>query len=227
MELKIIKNGYLQCDKGFITLGKDMGTKIKIPVFCFLVKHPKGNILIDSGICKNYKKEWGKRLGYFKPSVEKDIVKYLKGTPISYVINTHLHIDHCGNNHEFKNAVFIVQKDEYNAALSPAPYQKLSYPDKIDKELNYRLIEGNLDLFDDGSIKIIKTAGHTQGHQSIILRINNKSLMITGDACYTRENLSHNILHGILWNPDKIMEAYKLIRGEEEKGAAIIFGHEE
>ena len=55
MELEIIKNGYLECDKGFVTLGRDMGKMIKIPVFVFLVKHDKGNILIDTGFSKNFK----------------------------------------------------------------------------------------------------------------------------------------------------------------------------
>lgn len=228
MQLEIIKNGYLECDKGFITLGKDMGKKINIPVFCFLIKHPKGNVLIDTGIAKDYSETWGKRLDFFKPTIEKDIVSYLRDIKIDYVVNTHLHVDHCGNNSSFKDAVFVIQKDEYKAASNPKPYQKMSYPDKLNKDLNFRFIDGDLDLFSDDAIKIIKTPGHSQGHQSVLLKLQDKNILIAGDACYTKENLKHNILPGILWNPDNVIESYNLIRDVSiDNKAEIIFGHEE
>jgi len=227
MELSIIKNGYLECDKGFVTLGRDMGKMIRIPVYCFLVKHPKGNVLIDTGFSSDFEKTWGRRLKYYKPILESDVVKFLKqaNAKINFIINTHLHIDHCENNADFKNAEIIVQKKEFKAALSPKPYQILAYPDKIGKNLNYRLIDGNLDMFNDGAIKIIQTPGHTPGHQSVLINTGKKNIFIAGDACYTSENLEYDCLPGILWNTDKIMECYKMIRNL--KDTKIIFGHEE
>lgn len=225
MEFEIVKNGYLECDKGFVTLGRDMGKDVRIPVHCFLIKHPKGNVLIDTGFASNFKTTWGKRLKFFKPILENDVVDYLKDITINYIINTHLHIDHSENNAFFKDAEIIVQKQEFEATCNPKPYQVLAYADKIDKTLNYKLIEGSLDLFGDGTIKIVKTAGHTEGHQSVFLNVNGKKAFIAGDSCYTSENLKYNCLPGILWNPDKIMECYKMIRGL--KNTKIIFGHEE
>jgi len=214
----------LECDKGFVTLGRDMGKIIKIPVFVFLVKHNKGNVLIDTGFSKNFKKTWGARLKYYRPILEEDIVQYLKDTKIDYIINTHLHIDHSENNPKFKGAKIIVQKSELEFAKDPKPYQKLAYPDKIE-DLKYKIINHNLDLFDDGTIKVIKTPGHTPGHQSILLNINQKNIFIAGDACYSKENLRYFCLPGILWNPDKILESYKLIKNL--KDTRIIYGHEE
>jgi len=227
MEFSIIKNGYLECNKGFVTLGRDMGKIISIPVYCFLAKHPNGNVLIDSGFSSNFEKTWGRRLKYYKPIMEKDIVQFLEenNVKIDFIINTHLHIDHCENNPYFKNAEIIVQKKEFDAASNPKPYQILAYPDKIDKNLNYRFINGDLDLFGDGAINILQTPGHTEGHQSILLNVNGSGIFIAGDACYTSENLKHNCLPGILWNPDKIMECYEMIRNM--KNTKIIFGHEE
>jgi len=225
MEFAIIKNGQLECDKGFVTLGRGMGKLIRIPVYCFLVRHSKGNVLIDTGFSSNFNITWGKRLKFYKPILEADIVEQLKSIEINFIINTHLHIDHCENNPYFKNAEIIVQKKEFEAACSPKPYQILAYPDNIDKSLNYRFIEGNLDLFDDGAIKLIQTPGHTQGHQSVQLNIDGKKIFIAGDACYTSENLKYDCLPGILWNPDKIMECYGMIRSL--KNTRIIFGHEE
>jgi len=224
MDFEIIKNGYLECDKGFVTLGRDMGKIIKIPVYCFLVKHDKGNVLIDTGFSTNFERTWNKRLKYYKPILEEDIVAYLKAIQIDFIINTHLHIDHCENNPFFKNAEIIVQKQELEFARDPKPYQKLAYPDKIE-DLNYKIINNNLDLFKDKTIKIIKTPGHTPGHQSILLNINKKDIFIAGDACYSSENLKYSCLPGILWNPDKIMECYDMIR--TLKQTKIIYGHEE
>ena len=227
MKFTIIKNGYLECDKGFVTLGRDMEKKIKIPVYCFFVEHPKGNVLIDTGFSSDFEKTWGRRLKYYKPILENDIVKFLKkrNIKIDFIINTHLHIDHCENNPCFKNAQIIVQKKEFGAACNPKPYQILAYPDKIDKNLNYMFIDGDFDLFGDGAIKIIKTEGHTEGHQSVLLNVDGENIFIAGDACYSSENLKYNCLPGILWNPDKIMECYEMIRNL--KNTKIIFGHEE
>lgn len=227
MELTIIKNGYLECDKGFVTLGRDMGKKIRIPVYCFLVEHLKGNVLIDTGFSSDFSNTWGKRLKFFKPILENDIPNYLKKKSINvdFIINTHLHIDHSENNPYFNGAEIIAQKKEFEAACSPKPYQRFAYPDKIDRNLRYRLINGDLDLFDDGAIKIISTPGHTEGHQSALLNIDGKNIFIAGDACYSSENLKHNYLPAILWNPDKVMECYEMIRSL--KNTKIIFGHEE
>lgn len=227
MKFEAIKNGHLECDKGFVTLGRDMGKIIRIPVYCFLVMHSKGNVIIDTGFSSDFNKTWGKRLRYYRPIQENDLIKYLeeKNIKIDFIINTHLHIDHCGNNSFFKDAQIIIQKKEFESACKPKPYQILAYPDDIPKDLNYRLIDGNLDLFDDGAIKIIKTPGHTEGHQSVLLNLGEKNIFIAGDACYSSENLKYNCLPGILWNPDKIMETYEMIRNL--KNTKIIFGHEE
>ena len=227
MGFEIIKNGYLECDKGMVTLGRGMGTKIKIPVFCFLVKHKKGNVLIDTGFSSEFKDSWGKRLKFYRPILENNIVEYLKERKIKidFIINTHLHIDHCENNSAFEGAVIVVQRREFESAVNPKIYQRLAYPDSIDKNLNYKLIDGNFDLFRDGKIRIVPTYGHTEGHQSVLLDINGKKIFIAGDACYTSENLKYSCLPGILWNPDKIIEVYVMIANL--KDTKIIFGHEE
>jgi len=133
MEFEIIKNGYMKCDKSFVTLGRGMGKIVKIPVYCFVVKHSKGSVLIDTGFSRNFKETWGERLKFFTPILETDIVEYLKNTEIQYIINTHLHIDHCENNPFFKDAEIIVQNQEFKDACNPMPYQKLAYVDNIDK----------------------------------------------------------------------------------------------
>jgi N-acyl homoserine lactone hydrolase len=227
MEFEAIKNGYLECDKGMVTLGRDMGKKIRLPVFCFLVKHKKGNVLVDTGFSMDFKDSWGKRLGFYNPSIETDIVRHLKDRKIKidFVINTHLHVDHCGNNSAFRDSAIIVQKRELESAMRPKIYQKFAYPDSIDKELDYKLIDGDFDLFRDGMIKIVPTYGHTRGHQSVLLDVNSRKIFIAGDACYTSENLKYNCLPGILWNPDKIISCYSMMRKMEN--TKIIFGHEE
>ncbi len=227
MKFEIIKNGCLECDKGFVTLGRDMGKTIRIPVYCFLARHHDGNVLIDTGFSSDFKNTWGRRLKYYRPILEKNIVSFLKEKDmnVDFIINTHLHIDHSENNPLFNGAEIIVQKEEFESACNPKPYQILAYPDKIDKSLSYRLIENDLDLFGDGSVKIIRTPGHTQGHQSVLLNVNGKKFFIAGDACYSSENLKHSCLPGILWNPDRIMEGYEFIRNM--KDTKIIFGHEE
>lgn len=223
--MKIIKNGYLECDNGFISSGLNFGVKIRIPVFCYLVKHPKGTVLIDTGFSKHFEKTWGKRLKWFEPILERDVVEALKNEKITHIINTHLHIDHAENNFCFPGAEIIVQKEEYEDAKNPPVYDVLGYEDSLNEELKYRIIEGKLDLFGDGSIIIIPTPGHTKGHQSVFVKEADKTYYIAGDACYSSFNLQKNILPGIYWNAEEVIKQYDFIRSLSD--TIILYGHDE
>ena len=46
-----------------------------------------------------------------------------------------------------------------------------------------------LDLFGDGSVRLVSTPGHTAGHLSVVLRLRDREALLTGDAAYTRRTL--------------------------------------
>jgi len=221
IRLYIFNTGSIRLEKGFITAGKDMSEMLEIPVPVFLITHPKGNVLFDTGT--------------FVPKIKKgqDIVSQLDKLgysvdDIDIVINSHLHLDHAGNNECFPNAKFIIQKDELRAAYWPEIFQKSTYfRADFDHPLDYFQIDGEYDVFDDGIIKCIPSPGHTQGHQSLLLTLKNSGrILLPADAVYTRENMDLPVLPGIVWDPTLTMNNIMKMRDMEEKGVKIIFGHD-
>jgi N-acyl homoserine lactone hydrolase len=97
---------------------------------------------------------------------------------IDYVINTHLHFDHAGNNDLLGSATFFVQRDQYVHALDnpryPSQYWNLP-------ALKYELVDGESELFD--AVRVIPTPGHAPGHQSVEVTLpEGGSMIICGDA---------------------------------------------
>ena len=100
-----------------------------------------------------------------------------------------MHLDHAGNMEMFPDAIHVLQKAELKAAWWPEKFQRAAFVLKDfdgTRNFNFLEIEGDFDLFNDGKIKIIETIGHTQGHQSLMVKLKNTgTLFLAGDAVYT------------------------------------------
>ena len=87
-----------------------------------------------------------------------------------------------------------------------------SAPD-FDHPLDYRPVDGEHDVFGDGTVVLIPTYGHTPGHQSLRVRAGKGAdLVLTADACYTRENMDRDLLPGVLWDADEMARSLARLR---------------
>ncbi|MDY6822053.1 MAG: N-acyl homoserine lactonase family protein [Deferribacterota bacterium] len=153
----------------------------------------------------------------------------IKPEEISYVIQTHLHLDHAGSTKLFPNAKVIVQLNELRYAYFPDALMKGAYieNDIKDRNIQYTPIVGVRVMF-DGKIVIFPTPGHTPGHQSILIRLEkHKPVILTGDAIYLRENFEKNIPSGFALNfADAAYSAETIGNIAKEENADIWFGHD-
>lgn len=241
MRLYPISVGRLTLDKSTLTAGRGMGTMITVPVPTFLITHPKGNIVCDTGMHKRVATDpvaqWGEdKVKWLSPVIGKDedIVSQLAKLgfapkDIRYVINTHLHLDHAGCNQHFPDSTFLVQKDELRTAHWPEVFQRGSYfRADFDHPLNYQELDGDYDVFGDGTVQLMKTPGHTQGHQSIILTLPRTGrIVLAGDACYLNENADDLLPPGLCWNAEEAVRSLRKLRyWKEQKDAKLFTGHD-
>jgi N-acyl homoserine lactone hydrolase len=133
----------------------------------------------------------------------------LKRADVRYIVISHVHPDHVGNLDQFPDATLVMQKREWDYALK-LPLQPISPEHKA------QLVEGDKDLFADGSLTILATPGHTPGHQSLLVRLRNTgNVILTGDAVHFASNWQHRRIPA--FNTDKAQSAASM-----EKIARVI-----
>ena len=98
--------------------------------------------------------------------------------------------------------------------------------DSLDRVSHY--FSGDRRLFGDGQVVLLPTYGHTPGHQSLLVRAGKGTeLVLTADACYTRENMDRDVLPNILWDPGVMRESLGALRRlRDREGATMFYGHD-
>ncbi len=227
--------GYEVSDKGALTLNKDVGKKIKIPYYSWLIEDPNHTILVDTAVSVRWKELHPKPLAdAYPPHLDYeerlDVLLGMLGfktQDIDIVINTHLHYDHCGNNEMFPKARFLVNEAELKHARRPGWWDEGGYVKALfdTAHLKYKAISNNYRVCP--GISIFPTIGHTLGHQSVVVRLEKTGLLVlVGDAIYLRENIETPILPGIYWNAEEYAKSLtKLIRLAKVNKATLLFSH--
>lgn len=228
-------SGALTIGKGVLQNFGPMDPPIVIPVGFYVIKHPKGNILFDTG--DNDKlitdHSWWPMYDSLKPAMTPEVaidvqLKKIGLTPddIKYVVCSHLHLDHGGNVGKFPNSTIIVQKSEIINAFWPEPgtggpyiigdVMPLRAPNSNYPNAQKMIqLDGDLDLYGDGSIVIKRWVAHTPGSQMMTVKLKNTGLVIlTGDNVYFRENVDKSIAPNLVlsYDPAGYYKAYEWIR---------------
>ena len=214
------------------------------PVSFYVIKHPKGNVMFDTG---NNDKTitdpdgwWGPLAKGFGLKMTKDdaipvqLAKIgLKPDDIKYVAVGHLHLDHGGNVGQFKNSTLIAQDDEFKAAWWPDVGFSVYYiPGDFADTKNMKTIRlnGDFDLFNDGTVKLIRAPGHTPGSQFMVVKLpKSGTAILTSDVVYLTESLDKNLIPPIpgTWNPGDAYRSYDRIRHiRDVENAKMFIGHD-
>ncbi len=199
--------------------------RIELPVCVFLVEHPKGLLLVDTGWSREISPE-GIRdqkaadrvlprqlAALYHPWVpagmtvsEQLLTRGIRAEDLDCVILTHLDPDHVSGLHSVGKAKrIILAEDEY--FFSCRTVYKLRQPWKfwIDEQIERLYYRGSplgpnhwaIDLFGDESVQLVNTPGHTDGHASVILRNGEQFVLLTGDAAFSEGNWKNAVSPGL------------------------------
>src|SRR6266436_8214293 len=159
--------GLIDLDLSGFFCDRAPGSRATVPVICFLIAHPQGHVLVDTGVHRQALTDPVGRLGEGRaarftlrssPSDEMVNQLALLGlTPehVRYVVNSHFHFDHCGGNEFFPRSAFLVQRPEMDAARQVQAGVTMRYspsPIDFDHPLDYQLLDGERDIFGDGQV---------------------------------------------------------------------------
>ena len=193
--------------------------RIEVPVFCFLAECRKGKILFDAGQKPlPYPQDRRTADYYVKVSPEETAVRKLAAMKISpddlsWIILSHKHADHADGIEDFPNVKVIVQK------------QADPMPEKFKNR--FVRINGEFDVFGDGSVLCIPTPGHSPDHQSLLLTHENGSReLLLGDVVYLPEALDYEPDPEEYNQRPDYFDSIRKVRAMRDSGIKIRFSHD-
>ena len=175
---------------------------------CYLIKHARGWFLWDTGIPDAVAAMPNGHLPADPKASTWHRAKTLaaqldqlgvKPSDIKAMAVSHTHPDHIGNVEMFPTAMLYVQKAEYEwPGANNAPRFKPEHP--VTK------LEGDRDVFGDGSVTILSTPGHTPGHQSLLVKLPKPgAVVLSGDAVHFRSNWDNRRVPALNFNKEQTL----------------------
>jgi N-acyl homoserine lactone hydrolase len=163
-------------------------------VVAHLIVHPKGTLLWDTGVVPDA------QLGSGAPGTEMGGKRSLKdqlaeigysAKDITYLALSHFHFDHTGNANDYQGSTWIVQQPEREAMFAGKPLPAGNAAHFTALKNSKTIVLSNIDEYDvfgDGTVVIKVAAGHTPGHQVLVLKLPKTGpVMLAGDLYHFRE----------------------------------------
>jgi glyoxylase-like metal-dependent hydrolase (beta-lactamase superfamily II) len=228
--------GWLSSPLGLFLEGEH--GRLRVPVPAFLIEHPRGRVLFDTGLHADVQRDPHARLGRLADAFVPDYhpgedvaarVRARGADPerVDIVVLSHLHFDHAGGLAAIPNARVIVQRRDWDAGHDADLAASLSFfRQDFDYGHDVRLVEGEHDVFGDGRIVCLPTHGHTPGHQSLRLRLAGGDVVLTADACYLRRTMDTDHLPPLVFDRDATRDSLRRLRALRDGGARVVYGHD-
>ena len=215
-------------------LTRDEVSDTNMGVTCYLVVHPKGMLLYDAGLSDGlvgrplYENTF-EGYGQIKFNSLSGQLAEIGVAPakVDYLVLSHYHFDHVGNAGDFAGATWLVYPGDRDAMFSSAAraYPWFGQYSALEHSRT-KLLSGDYDVFGDGTVVVIATPGHTEGHCSLLVRLANTGpVLLSGDLYHYAEERELNRMpqeekaHGTIESRAKIEELMRLA------GAKLWIGH--
>ena len=229
--------------------------RVSLPVSCYLIEHPRGLILVDTGLCRDISPA-GKRdprasaavlssslEAFYHPTLplgaaidEKLSAMGIAPSDLSCVILTHLDSDHVAGLRHLRGAGrIILPEDEYFWACRTVYKRRQPWSLWIDFPIERLFYRGSplgpnrwaIDLFGDDSLSLINLPGHTDGMAGVLLRDGARSLLLAGDAAFSSRNWEESVAPGFCFSRRMALKSLDWIRRyKEETGCQVLCSHD-
>lgn len=223
--------------------------QVVIPVSAYLIEHPKGLVLIDTGWhtdVRKGKKAFIKQNGRLIYKASKPILPEgqaineqldllgFRPEDIDYVVITHLDIDHSDGLELVKNGKnILVSNEEWKSTNKP----NLRYNSKWWKAVDINPFhfqdsdvgpqKRSYDLFGDGTLLLISTLGHSEGLSSVLVQNNGKSVLLCSDVGYAKKSWEEMILPGMTTNKQEALASLNWVQQmSENSDCTVIANHD-
>jgi glyoxylase-like metal-dependent hydrolase (beta-lactamase superfamily II) len=227
---------------------------LDVPVQAFLIEHPgAGLVLVDTGfhaaVAVDSNQGMGRLAGLIfkqlRMAPEEAVPAQLRERgfdpdDVGTVLMTHLHGDHASGIPQFPDAPFLLRAEEGHAAAhgrQTEGYLKRQFdhafdyrtlPFESDVADSFASFGRSIDVFGDGSVRMVFTPGHTAGHCSVVLRLKGREALLTSDAAYTRQTIDDSLLPYQMADEHRFRRSLREIQLyiEQTPNALVVPGHD-
>ena len=217
MKLYVFKCGnILTRDVSIFSPGVNVGESKRLTDSCYLIQHPKGNLIWDTGLNDAIGEKGVDAFeGKFHMSVTQPLAQQLADihidpASIQFLGISHFHADHTGNANLFNHATLLIQSEEFDAAFGPEPqtygFMPATYS-QLDRN-KIQVLNGDYDVFGDGRVVIKKAVGHTPGHQMLFVVLPNAGpIILSGDLYHFTSNREHRRVPVFNFSKEETLES--------------------
>jgi glyoxylase-like metal-dependent hydrolase (beta-lactamase superfamily II) len=211
IRLYVLDGGVLESDPARYRLTPQEVRSTQLSVTAFLIVHPRGTLVWDTGAVPD--DAWtptgqpvSKRVflsdGRERPiAVTRSIAGQLadagvQPSQVTYLALSHSHWDHTANANQFASATWLTRQVERDAML-PATPPEVAEPSTFARLRNSRtiVVDGEYDVFGDGTVLLLPTPGHTRGHQALYVKLaKTGGVVLSGDLYHYPEERTLNRL---------------------------------
>ncbi|GAA0277240.1 N-acyl homoserine lactonase family protein [Halobacterium noricense] len=226
--------------------GEQPGETYASPCPCYLVDHPEGTVLVDTGVDpamvadpEHYGNYGAPQAADHTADIETNAGRRASAllTDVGYspedvdvVVLTHLHLDHAGDVKSFADAEIVVQQAELEYAWWPAdPFQRDLYLEGDfgvlrSPEFDVTPVEGRYDVFGDGAIECVPTPGHTAGHQSVKVDLENEgTVVLGGDVAFLETAYEADRQPSFAWDTETAIATARRLRNDAQRWDADVY----
>lgn len=220
------------------TPGVNVGKPAQFSNNCYLIRHANGLMLWDSG---NPDRLAALPSGLTNPQgtitafMKKPLVESLKEIGVApgdirHFAMSHSHGDHSGNANLFAASIVYMQEPEYSAVFSTEPQKYGFIPANFEKLRGARFVRlnGDHDVFGDGSVVIKSAPGHTPGHQALLVRLAKRGpVLLTGDLVHLRYSWDNNVAPSFNYSVPQSLATIEAMKAfVKQQGAEVWINHD-
>lgn len=222
---------------GFSSAGDYAGQTDVFANTCWLVRHPQGDLLWDTGLPGMLAGNPAQEQDVFTVSLERTLTGLLRERgiepgEIEYVAVSHSHFDHIGQIDQFDNATWLVNEAEYSYMFSTDEEdanEEIATQFGAFARLDREVYSGERDVFGDGSVIIVPAPGHTPGHSILQVELpETGTVLLTGDLYHRTESRELRRVPRFNSNEEETLTSMTAFEARaEETNAMVIIQHED